>query len=541
MTERRRLLLATFAGFCFGAGAVLGLATANLQDLFPGDILRPLAAVALLSLLVPALLAAFAKRAADYALIHAVAFGLVMHYLGIATLLFRLLGSHYATVAALVLPLALLLALWLALRRGHGAELTLVVTSVAAAAALAAAAPLAWYDWSYPQARLAELDIGGPRATRDSDLPDIIYLVPDRYANEAVLAEVFQLDNRGFRRALEQRGFFVAGQANANYLKTFQSLASSLNLAHIDHLRDAFGASSDLRQPVYDLLVDNRVQRELRDWGYRYVHLGGWWRPTQDNPHADQVFDGREQATWPDGGLSLTELEFAVLKRTLLPVLFPNLKALHLFGNECQRLKRQLEYLARAGDDGRPTFVFAHLMIPHSPIVMNAEGDCIPPIDYPRSGVTWEAFKKAYADYLRYLNGRLLAIFDAQQERNPNGVIFVVQADEGPFPRRYRQDLKSFDWSAATSEELRMKFGILNAIHLPSRSYARLHQALSPVNNWRIVFSELLGRDLPLLGDSSFAFADPERPHDLYDITDRIAPEQPRLGRAAGQAGQRRF
>ena len=41
-------------------------------------------------------------------------------------------------------------------------------------------------------------------------LPDIIYIVPDRYANSGVLASVFQHDNSGFLDELRRRGFDVA-------------------------------------------------------------------------------------------------------------------------------------------------------------------------------------------------------------------------------------------------------------------------------------------------------------------------------------------
>ena len=67
------------------------------------------------------------------------------------------------------------------------------------------------------------------RRGKPSDLPDIFYVIPDRYASRATLVKEFGFDNGSFYAELRKRGFFVSENSWSNYPKTFQSMASTLN------------------------------------------------------------------------------------------------------------------------------------------------------------------------------------------------------------------------------------------------------------------------------------------------------------------------
>ena len=57
--------------------------------------------------------------------------------------------------------------------------------------------------------------------------PDIYYLILDRYANQAVLQEIYKFDNSPFLKFLHRKGFYVAHNSSANYFSSAHSLASS--------------------------------------------------------------------------------------------------------------------------------------------------------------------------------------------------------------------------------------------------------------------------------------------------------------------------
>lgn len=102
--------------------------------------------------------------------------------------------------------------------------------------------------------------------------------------------------------------------------------------------------------------------------------------------------------------------------------------------------------------------------------------------------------------------------------------ILVIQADEGPWPQRYRQNERRFDWTSATPAELREKFGILSAFYLPGvdPEEAGLYPSITPVNQFRVLFNAYFGLDLPAVPDRNYVFPDQEHLYEFIDVTDRL-------------------
>ncbi len=357
-------------------------------------------------------------------------------------------------------------------------------------------------------------------------LPDIIYIVPDRYASSGVLGDVFQHDNSEFLDALRRRGFAVADKARANYLSTHYSLASSMNMQYLEPVLQSLDGRTTRAAALYSLIGNNLVAARLKKMGYLYIHVGSWWDGTRRSAHADQnVYFG---VTNFAGELGQVVLARSPLIRLAIASLNPV--------NRCQAIKQKLAYLEEVRGDGRPIFVFAHVLVPHVPIVIDADGRCIAPIDYPLNS-SWETFTKAYSGFVTYLNKRLLQIFDRQKTNNPNPLIFVLQADEGPYPKSYGESDSltrtrghiagiSFDWRAASDSELTTKFGILNALYLGdpdgSEGLPEIPETLTPVNNWRVIFGKLDGRAYPLLPDRYFIYPTNDQPYTSIEITERL-------------------
>lgn len=360
-----------------------------------------------------------------------------------------------------------------------------------------------------------KLIASAPRpAINSSDLPDIIYIVPDRYGNAQTLQRNFKHDNSRFITALEARGFHVERDAYSNYAKTVSSLASSMNMTDLASLADAAGPKSADRAPLRRLIADNAVQGILRGAGYRYEHLGTWWQETRHNPDADIEYYG-VNTLWS----SLSEFEHALLRTT--PLAWFATRGGFVERNECERLKNQLRYLetARLQSDG-PVFVFAHLTMPHDPITMNSAGECMRHVYYPGYGTRWDEYRAAYAGYVEFLNRRLLEIFDANAAmKRKRGFIFVIQADEGPYPKRLHEN-PDIDMHSFTDDEVREKFGIINAIYWDKEKYGAPFLTRTPVNNWRITLSKISGVAVPLIEDErSLLMQSDEFVYDLKDVT----------------------
>ncbi|MEM7224001.1 MAG: sulfatase-like hydrolase/transferase [Pseudomonadota bacterium] len=346
--------------------------------------------------------------------------------------------------------------------------------------------------------------------------PDIFYLVFDRYADNRTLKQLYGFDNGVFLEGLRQRGFHVTDQARANYTKTAHSLASSLNLQHLHGLSEQIGSGSGDWKPVYSLLRENRAAQFLKAQGYRYLHLGSWWQPTRDNDLADESFDGTPPLPWL--GISLNEFQWLLAKPSLL------VRAADLLLGQShdrereqhQRVRKKFEKLAAARHQDAPLFVFAHMLVPHPPYVFHPDGRF-------KTAAEAQALpeRRNYLDQLLYSNQQIEALLDELLARDPQPII-ILQADEGPFPARYSRDTEGFDWRQASDEELKEKFGILNAVYFPDRDYRGLQGDVTPVNTFRVLLNTYFGTQLPLLPDRSYSFASDSDLYSFFDVTDAL-------------------
>ena len=339
---------------------------------------------------------------------------------------------------------------------------------------------------------------------------DIYWIIMDRYGSASVLEESYGFDNGPFLDALRDRGFYVAEDATANYLKTALSLASSRDMAYVDAdtLRGE-ATSDDDWAPVHDRLDGSfEVQRHLSARGYRFAYLGSYWAPTGRNAAADLNLRYESAAS---------EFHSALADTTALRGLSGPLDPRRTLW-EITRF--QFDAFEDVAALEGPTFVHAHIGLPHDPFVFRADGSF-----RPEAETLGHTYEDMFVDHVRYANSELLRILDVlldvPAEEQP---IIVIQADEGPFPRRYREESPSFVWPEATDAELREKFGILNAFHLPGidAEDAGLYPSISSVNTFRVILNAYHGMDLPLLPDRNLVFATPGHNYELVDLTDRV-------------------
>lgn len=362
-----------------------------------------------------------------------------------------------------------------------------------------------------PPDTLSELELRPPDP---DDLPDVYYVILDRYAGSTALSDVYDFDNEPFLTALEERGFRVARQAHANYPKTPLSLASSLNAAFLDpEALKAEATDGKDREPIHRLLGGHlAVPTALKELGYRYIHVSNWWTPTATNVDADRTFryDGQDEFS-------------SVLAQTTVLRAFNEPEAAPTDPWDWRVLREHSRYALDRLDEipalPGPKFVFAHLLIPHDPYVFNADGTFT-----GRAQVELLGQPESYRRQLSYANSRMLQMVDRiLAESGPDAVI-MLQADEGPFPARYRADEWGFQWRDASDAELEEKFGILYAMRVGGADLdaAGFHDALTPVNTFRIIFNARFGTDLPLLPDRSWAHEDLSHFYDFFEITDRL-------------------
>lgn len=354
-----------------------------------------------------------------------------------------------------------------------------------------------------------------PAPAPGEKLPDIYWVILDRYGSGNVLDKYYDYDNSPFLDELRSRGFYIAEHATANYLKTALSLDSSRNMEYLDfaELEDEADSDKDWG-PLYKRLKQSfEVEHYLGSAGYQFVYLGTYWGPTSNHPSAEisYVYDALT-SEFLDVLTSWTPL-------SAIQDLIPD-SPFDWRLNRWNQTRYELDSLNRASSLGGPKFVHAHFALPHEPFVFHADGSFVSEKEEK------ERHKIVnYVDQLRFANGQMLRWLDSllsvPADQQP---IVIIQADEGPFPTRYARNEGAFDWTTATPEELEQKFGILSAFHLPGKTpqEAGLYDSITPVNQWRAIFGAYFGLDLPLLPDRNWIFTNQLHIYDELDVTEKV-------------------
>jgi len=341
---------------------------------------------------------------------------------------------------------------------------------------------------------------------------DVYWLVYDRYGSDRSLRTLFDVEN-DLTPWLRERGFTALDDSHANYVATSLSMATTLNMTHLEELTGIPATSeSSSYDPVYGRLQGSLVTRQFQALGYRYVHLGSWWNPTRTDGTADRNYN-------PDGVNDFTAVLF---ETSALPLAVealgweeepPSEHTKHVKHNTIA-----LDTLDRLRGEGGPKFVLAHVLLPHPPYVFDSDGR---PMTAEEAAALED--KDAGRRQLAYTNTRIKAFLEGllalPEDQQP---IVILQADEGPWTDPYFADKVGYDWTTASPEELEVKFGIVNAWYVPGGVDLGLEPAQTAINTFPILFSRYFGLDYELLPDRVTTSSGWNRPYRLIDITDDL-------------------
>jgi hypothetical protein len=365
-------------------------------------------------------------------------------------------------------------------------------------------AQIASYEISVRNVWKPARDIEGytTRSTDSSGNPDIYYLIFDTYANESTLREFYNFDNAEFTNYLQDRGFFVAEESYSNYAMTTLSLASSLNMDYLDTLSPNLGENDrdwDYEVPT-QMIENNSVLWFLKSKGYAFIFLGSGNGITQRNRYADQ------------------EIKCGVIDETLERIIQSTL--IWPFSDRFQFMERDgrakrlcmFEKLAEVPGVKSPKFVFAHIPAPHFPFLFDANGD---PVREYLPGR--EHMKEYYINQLIFLNKKIKGMVDEILSKSKVEPIIVLQADTGPQYGFEPEERVNNPNDGIYQQSMR----ILNAYHLPQNGARWLYKGISPVNTFRLIFSNYFDADIPLLDDQSY-FSTADFPYRFINVTESV-------------------
>ena len=369
--------------------------------------------------------------------------------------------------------------------------------------------------------------------------PDVYYIVPDRYTSQNVLSSQFGFDNSEFTSFLQKNGFSVNPDAHQNYPYTTMSIASTMNANyHTDMVEHFAGADSQTVEPYQDSIRYSAVIQQFKAQGYTFDQLGSWYEASNQAPLADHSYQ-------PEGLLTVFGHTFTLntfAKSQLTDSFFwriiqsglslGNFKVLDystISEADATTYKlKTLKDLANQPAGGR--FIFTHLLVPHDPYYFNADGSLNA---NPSNDNVGEPIKAKYVNQVQYINTQLEQIVNEINTNSNGQAVIIIQSDEGPYPAVLNQE--QFDGDEVGSElatgnmlnwsvqDLKMKYGILAAYHIPQASAADLAQGSDSVNIFRTVFNTYFQTKLPYLTSCYYAYPNGRgQPFVYQDITKQL-------------------
>ncbi|MEW5939499.1 MAG: hypothetical protein AB1750_07550 [Chloroflexota bacterium] len=472
--------------FLFAAYPALGLLAVNVSEARPEEGVRPVFIALALAALLLALFRLLLRDWYRAAFVTAAWMGLAATY-GHVFLELQEAESAYAQHRLLGGAALLLgaLALFAASRPRVRFEAWVGPLNVAALALVVfPLGKILWHEAgratpdAYAHADAPIVEVEGTR-------PDIYYIVLDMYTRADTLRTAYGYDNSEFLGGLEAMGFDVAECAMSNYVRTELSLASSLNMTYLTSDVDPKITPENLaRSPMWNLVRDNAAMEYARARGYKTVAFATGF-PWSELDNADIYLE-------PDplrGGL--TEFESLWLQTTALRVLQDEGLVdtrYAAFNRYRERTRFVLDALPAFATMDEPTFVFAHIILPHPPFVFAEDGGTTDPVSYlnEKNQYPAEKFKAGYAMQVTFANREITRIVREIVANSETPPVIILQGDHGPWLQ---------------SRQRRMT--ILNAYYLPGHPDA-IADFITPVNTFRLVFDLYLDGDFGLLQNASY-------------------------------------
>jgi hypothetical protein len=334
-------------------------------------------------------------------------------------------------------------------------------------------------------------------------LPDIYFVVLDGYMRADALMQDMDFDNSEFLNAMRDMGFYVVPCSRSNYGYTMGSLLSTLNMTYLTEvamLQDVLGIDTD---DIWLMIRHSLVRRKLEALGYQSVgfETGYEWTRMAD---AD-IFLGRGedplafQRLTPfeamliktTAGLILVDSQSKLLQQSLADVNYP-------YKDHIDIVTFVLDQLPLLAKNPAPTFVFAHILVPHVPYVFQPDGSLTTDPNYysgPLATAVNDKYERlGYLNSIQFINSHMEEIFAQILADSETPPIIFVMGDHG-LKRENRHQILSLYYLP----------GITND---PNGNTTEVYETITPVNAFRLIFNRYFGTDYPFVVDLSFGSAD---------------------------------
>jgi hypothetical protein len=306
-------------------------------------------------------------------------------------------------------------------------------------------------------------------------LPDIYFIILDEYAAPSQMKSLFRYDMTPFVKQLKQKGFIIT-EMKTESLDTAVILDEILNMEEKKNRKNllsssnSFSSSLDsiglINSAVLQRMVDirdNKVVRFLKNHGYQFINMGSWYTPTRYNQRADV-----NRNFW---GFQLEEeLSTIIVQNSCLRLIFIN--KTHSFHRKAileafSALEHSFE------NSGKPNFIFAHIICPHTPYIFGANGETI-----SESPTDINVKKQLYLAQHIFITKEVNTLVNHIMSNSRPHPLIIIQSDHG-----FRLDKDSAHKT-------------FSAVFIPSVKTTPWPDNIHSYNTFRIIFNTLFNEKM---------------------------------------------
>jgi len=320
--------------------------------------------------------------------------------------------------------------------------------------------------------------------------PDVYYIIVDGFTRGDMLFELYGIDTNSFLHELSDRGFFIGTESYSNYPLTRTSLASSLNMMYLNEIVEASDIDKSSSYPAYHMIDNSLVEQTFNLLNYELVSF-------------QSVIDYTDFSDWDiyykNNYIPSNFVKTFLSSSALSPFINPILNIWHY-----EEVQGTLENIPLVATKEGPTFAFAHIFCPHPPFIINGDGTLHDPNklyelldaeDFLLSGSV-EDYRRGYANQVIFLQNYLIRMIDRIIADSTDPFIIIIQGDHGSRMQLNQGSLEKTNINEGLS--------ILNGYYFFDQDYENLYESISPVNTFRVIFSQYFGIEKNLLEDKHF-------------------------------------
>ena len=338
--------------------------------------------------------------------------------------------------------------------------------------------------------------------SQNQTFPNIYHIVLDEYTSSQILQNNFQYDNSDFITNLKNLNFVIPSNPLSNYPATEHFLSSTLN---IKYLEDSQMKKFE-RLNIDNTINDNFVMQFLKEKDYKIIVPYSGYGPSDKFLASDENICTE---------VTLLENNFLLelLRTTIINYLVEK-----QIENERRHIQScTLSELPNIGKENtKPTYVFAHLFIPHAPYLFDKDGNSVSPSSNKLKGLEGWNNTDGYLNEIQFINKKIESISTEILTHSKNSII-IIQGDTG----------SSILNDPETDDFIKKRLSILFAIHLPNIDEDVFPDTTSSPNIYRVIFNNYFKTDYNLLPDryfydSNLVGLDNHTDYVIIEVTDRI-------------------